>query len=94
MPASLKHAIAAGIGLLVTLLGLEWGGVVRASPATLLTLGDLRSPAVAGTGFAVMALVAAWSLGLTHLEGIVQRPPSPRSARSRGTIPRRLFPLS
>ena len=31
LPNSLKHA-AVGIGLLVALIGLEWGGVVRASP--------------------------------------------------------------
>lgn len=61
MPAALKHAIGAGIGLLVTLLGLEWGGIVQASGATLVQLADLRSPAVAvsGTGFAVMALLTA-----------------------------------
>jgi AGZA family xanthine/uracil permease-like MFS transporter len=61
MPAGLKHAIAAGIGLLITLLGLEWGGVVRASAATLVQLGDLASPAVAvsGVGFAVMVVLAA-----------------------------------
>src|SRR5262249_25572579 len=61
VPASLKHAIGAGIGLLITLLGLEWGGIVRASNATLLQLGDLRSPAVAvtGVGFLVMAVLTA-----------------------------------
>src|SRR5262249_1996314 len=68
----------------------------RASNATLLQLGDLRSPAVAvtGVGFLVMAvltarrargaillglasaLVTAWWLGLTRVDGIVQLPPS------------------
>ena len=96
VPASLKHAIAAGIGLLITLLGLEWGGIVRASSATLMQLGNLRSPAVAvsGVGFLVMAvltarrtrgailfglasaLLTAWWLGVTRVEGIVQLPPS------------------
>jgi len=46
IPASLKHAIAAGIGLLLALVGFEWAGVVRAAPGTLVTLGDLRHPAV------------------------------------------------
>ena len=96
VPTSLKHAIAAGIGLLITLLGLEWGGIVRASSATLIELGDLHSPAVAvaGIGFLVMAvltarrmrgailfglasaLVTAWWLGLTRIDGLVQLPPA------------------
>jgi len=38
IPESLKHAIAVGIGLFITLIGLEWGGIIVASDATLLTL--------------------------------------------------------
>src|SRR5262252_4805219 len=41
IPDSLKRAIAVGIGLLITLVGLEWSGLVKSSPATLVTLGDL-----------------------------------------------------
>ena len=44
IPESLKHAMAVGIGLLVALIGLEWGGIVVASPGTLVTLGHLKSP--------------------------------------------------
>jgi AGZA family xanthine/uracil permease-like MFS transporter len=46
IPPSLQHAIAAGIGLLLALVGFEWGGLVRAAPRTLVALGDLREPAV------------------------------------------------
>src|SRR5207245_6780453 len=46
IPASLKHAIAAGIGLLLALVGFEWAGAVRATPGTLVRLGDLHHPAV------------------------------------------------
>jgi AGZA family xanthine/uracil permease-like MFS transporter len=46
IPDSLKRAIAVGIGLLITLLGLEWSGFVKGSPATLVTLGDLGQPPV------------------------------------------------
>jgi len=46
IPDSLKHAIAAGIGLLLALVGFEWAGVVRAAPGTLVALGNLRHPAV------------------------------------------------
>lgn len=44
IPASLVHAIAAGIGLLIGLVGFEWAGLVRSSPGTLVRLGDLRHP--------------------------------------------------
>ncbi len=42
IPDSLKHAIAAGIGLLIAAVGLQWAGVIVASPGTLVTLGDLH----------------------------------------------------
>src|SRR5262245_36021279 len=43
IPASIKHAIAAGIGLLIATVGLQWGGLVVGAPGTLFTLGDLHS---------------------------------------------------
>lgn len=46
IPDSLKRGIAVGIGLLITLVGLEWSGFLAANPATFVTLGDLHHPAV------------------------------------------------
>ena len=46
IPDSLKHGIAVGIGLLITLVGLEWGGFVVANPGTLVAIGDLGRPEV------------------------------------------------
>ena len=46
IPTSLKHAIAAGIGLLIAAIGLQWAGLIVASPGTLVTLGSLHSPPV------------------------------------------------
>jgi len=46
IPSSLKHAIAAGIGLLIAAIGLQWAGVIVAAPGTLVGLGDLHSPPV------------------------------------------------
>src|SRR5207249_7035316 len=43
IPPSIKHAIAAGIGLLIALVGLEWAGLVVGAPGTLVALGDLRT---------------------------------------------------
>lgn len=64
VPDSIKHAIAAGIGLLIALIGLEWSGIVVDAPGTLVTLGPLGSPPVllaVGT-LALMAIL--WARGL------------------------------
>jgi len=42
IPASLKHAIAGGIGLLIASIGLQWAGIIVGSPGTLVTLGGLH----------------------------------------------------
>lgn len=53
IPDSLKHAIAAGIGLLIALVGFEWAGLVRPAAGTFIALGNLHHPvtlvATAGT---------------------------------------------
>lgn len=46
IPASLQHAIAVGIGLLIAVLGLEWSGIVVPSRATYVQLGSLSSAPV------------------------------------------------
>jgi hypothetical protein len=58
IPDALKHAIAVGIGLLVALIGLEWGGLVVASPGTLVTLGNLKAPPVLLTIFGLFVMAA------------------------------------
>jgi AGZA family xanthine/uracil permease-like MFS transporter len=58
IPNSLKHAIAAGIGLLIAMIGLQWAGLVVAAPGTLVALGDLHSRPV---------LLAVASLALTAI---------------------------
>jgi AGZA family xanthine/uracil permease-like MFS transporter len=56
IPMSQKMAISAGIGLFLGLLALKDAGLVVADKDTLVTLGDLKSPAVllAASGFFVM----------------------------------------
>jgi adenine/guanine/hypoxanthine permease len=44
IPRNLKLAISAGIGLFLGIIALEQSKIVVASPATLVTLGDLRNP--------------------------------------------------
>jgi len=57
VPDSIKHAITVGIGLLIALIGLEWGGIVVAAPGTLVTLGSLVTPPAIVT-LATLALSA------------------------------------
>jgi adenine/guanine/hypoxanthine permease len=60
IPESMKHAIAAGIGLLIAMVGLQWAGLVVAAPGTLVALGSLhRAPvllAVGGLAFTAVLL--------------------------------------
>jgi adenine/guanine/hypoxanthine permease len=45
IPSTLKHAIAAGIGLLIAAIGLQWAGIIVGSRGTLVTLGNLHDRA-------------------------------------------------
>jgi adenine/guanine/hypoxanthine permease len=58
IPLSLKLAIAAGIGLFLAVIGLNSAGIIQASPATLVTLGNLRSPTVVLAVLGFLAMVA------------------------------------
>jgi AGZA family xanthine/uracil permease-like MFS transporter len=44
IPKSLKVGIAAGIGLFLSIIGFKTAGIITASPATLVTMGDLHQP--------------------------------------------------
>jgi len=73
LPGSLQRAIAAGIGLLIALIGLEWSGIVVAAPGTLVTLGDLRSPPtlLALFGLSVTAVLHARRVRAAILAGML-----------------------
>jgi len=46
IPLTLKMGIAAGIGMFLALIALKTANIIVASPATLVTLGDLHTPQV------------------------------------------------
>ena len=73
IPGSLKHAIAAGIGLLISMVGLQWAGVIVDSPGTLVTIGNLRTaPVVVSVlGFTVISVLTAWNVRGALLVGFV-----------------------
>jgi AGZA family xanthine/uracil permease-like MFS transporter len=61
VPEAMRHAIGVGIGLLITLIGLEWSGIIVAAPGTYVALGRLSSPPVLlalGTLVAIAILLA------------------------------------
>jgi AGZA family xanthine/uracil permease-like MFS transporter len=73
IPQGLKHAIAAGIGLLIATIGAEWAGLVVAAPGTLVTLGTLHSgpTLVALGGVAVTAILMVRQVPGAFLWGIL-----------------------
>lgn len=73
IPSSLKHAIAAGIGLLIATIGLEWAGLIVGAPGTLVTLGDLhaRPVALALAGLTVTAVLMTRGVPGALLWGIL-----------------------
>ncbi|ART82132.1 guanine permease [Oceanisphaera profunda] len=60
IPESLRYAMTAGVGLFLGLVGLKTAGIVVASPATLVTLGDFTQPSawLAAVCFLVISILA------------------------------------
>ncbi len=73
IPDSLKQAIAAGIGLLIALIGLEYAGIVVARPGVLVGLGDMGSKPVllAFFGLLVISSLMAYRIPGAILWGIL-----------------------
>jgi AGZA family xanthine/uracil permease-like MFS transporter len=73
LPPFLQHAIAAGIGLLIAMIGLQWSGLIVASPGTMVTLGKLDAPAtlLALFGLAVTAVLFAMRFRAAILGGML-----------------------
>lgn len=73
IPEGLKSAIAAGIGLLIALIGLQWAGIVIAHPTTYVTLGSLKHPAVLLSlfGLVVIAILSVLKVRAGLLIGMV-----------------------
>lgn len=80
VPSSLKNSIAAGIGIFITFIGLQWAGVIARSPATGVALGELttRHVLLFFIGLIIMFLLLArkvkgailWGIILTAIIGI------------------------
>ena len=68
IPVNLRLAMGCGVGLFIGFIGLQNGGIVVASPATILTLGDLTrpEPMLAAIGFLLIA-----GLGVRGIPGAI-----------------------
>jgi len=64
IPPHILAAVAGGIGLFIAFIGLRNAGLVVGSPATAVTLGDLRSPSaiLALVGLVVVAGLSVWGV--------------------------------
>lgn len=74
IPDSLKSGIAAGIGLLIALLGFEWANFVKEHAVTYITIASVRGNYVAGLallGLAVTLALMAWNVRGAILVGIL-----------------------
>ncbi len=57
LPVSLHHAIAVGIGIFITFIGLRMSGIITAHPATFVTLGNFTSPPVLLSLFGILVIL-------------------------------------
>ncbi len=73
IPQSLRTAIVVGIGMFLAIIALKSAGIVVASPATLVTLGDLHKPpvAMAAVGFILIVVLDKYRVPGAILIGIV-----------------------
>jgi adenine/guanine/hypoxanthine permease len=73
IPAELYAAVSAGIGLFIAFIGLRNAGIVKADPATIVSMGNLRDPnvALAVFGILVIATLQAWKVRAAILVGIL-----------------------
>lgn len=73
VPANLKYGITSGIGLFIVIIGLKGAGIVSADPATLVTMGSVKSPQfiLALIGFLIIALLVHYNVKGAVLIGIL-----------------------
>jgi AGZA family xanthine/uracil permease-like MFS transporter len=73
IPVELYAAVGAGVGLFIALIGFRNSGIIVASPATTVTLGNLhdKSTALALCGLLLIGTLLAWRVRAAMLIGIL-----------------------
>ncbi|MEA3365615.1 MAG: NCS2 family permease [Candidatus Hydrogenedentes bacterium] len=64
LPECLKNAIGPGIGLFIAFVGMQWGGIVKLDPVTMVSLTDFTSAVPLMTVFGVLLTAALMALGV------------------------------
>lgn len=64
MPDCLKNTIGPAIGFFITFVGMQWGGIVQANPATMVSLGKLTSGPALLTITGVFLIVGLMARGV------------------------------
>jgi AGZA family xanthine/uracil permease-like MFS transporter len=64
LPDCLKNTIGPAIGFFITFVGLQWGGIVKLSPTTMVSLGGFR------TGPALITIVGVFLIAALMSRGI------------------------
>lgn len=64
IPQSLKYAVGAGIGMFIAFIGLINGGIIVGDPNTLVSLGDLGTPATMLALFGIVLTIVLLALKL------------------------------
>mgnify|MGYP001207973843 CR=1 FL=1 len=68
IPAGMKYAVSAGIGLFIAFIGLQNGGIIVDNPATLVSLGSFEEP---GTLLALFGIVVTAVLMTRKINGAI-----------------------
>jgi AGZA family xanthine/uracil permease-like MFS transporter len=68
VPDSLKHAIAAGIGLFIAFMGLQQGGLIVRDPVTMVAMGKLHAPY---TWLTLLGLIVIGALMIHRIKGAI-----------------------
>ncbi|MBO8163613.1 MAG: NCS2 family permease [Brevibacillus sp.] len=73
IPANLKHAITAGIGLFISFIGLQNARIIVDDPVTLVTIGDLGEPMtlLSVIGISVSLLLLAYQVKGSLFVGMI-----------------------
>ena len=61
IPDCLKYSITVGIGLFISFIGLQYGGLVVDTPGVLVSLGDLQSLPVILTVIGVLITMSLYT---------------------------------
>lgn len=70
IPSSLKNAIAVGIGLLIALIGFEWGGIIEPNPGTFIALTSFKT-ASAPVYLCIFGLIVTAILTVLEVKGAI-----------------------